>query len=65
MKKLLLALLVSGTAIAATLTTPPASASYDLSINKSMTAKECAEVYGCCVCRQRISGQGCIDWQGC
>lgn len=65
MKRLLLALLVCGTAIAAALTPPPASAARGLSIEKGMTARECAEVFGCCVCRQRIPGQGCIDWQGC
>ena len=30
-----------------------------------MTARECSEVFGCCVCRQRVPGMGCIDWQGC
>jgi hypothetical protein len=43
----------------------PSNANSILSTGVSMTAKECAEVFGCCVCRQRIPGMGCIDWQGC
>lgn len=34
-------------------------------LSTGMTAAECAEVFGCCVCRQRVPGMGCIDWQGC
>lgn len=41
----------------------PQCANSPLSTN--MTIAECVEVYGCCVCRQRIPGYGCVDWQGC
>ena len=44
---------------------PPLCANSTLSTDLGMTAAECAEVFGCCVCRQRVPGMGCIDWQGC
>jgi hypothetical protein len=47
--------------------TPVACESFilPLPIDTGMKAKECLEVYGCCVCAQRFPGEPCLDWEGC
>lgn len=44
---------------------PVAHKNFTPTIETGMTAKECRQVFECCVCAQSIPGGPCIDWEGC